>query len=91
MIERKIWEEFKSVLGPLGNTEFNDLKSKNALGKDDLFEYIDSLTELHIIPQEKGLNFKYKIGGIFGEEKTVINKKNDTTYCIPEDEVLGRN
>ncbi len=91
LIEKKICEEFKTVLGPLGNSEFNDLKSKNALGKDDLFEYINSLTDLHIIPQEKGTNFKYKIGGIFGEEKTIINKKNDAAYDAPEDEVLERN
>jgi len=91
LIERKICEEFKTILGPLGNSEFYELKSKNALGKEDIFEYIDSLTDLHIIPHEKGLNFKYKIGGIFGEEKTIINKNNDTTYCTPEEEVLGRN
>lgn len=91
LIERKIREEFKTILGPLGNAEFIDLKSKNALGKDDIFEYIDSLTELHIIPQKKGLNFKNRIGDIFGEEKEIINMKDDTDYCIPEDEVLGRN
>ena len=71
-------EEFESVLGPLGDSEFNDLKTKNALGKNDLFEYIDSLTELHIITQEKGLKFKYIIREIFGEEKTNINMKNDS-------------
>jgi signal transduction histidine kinase len=91
LIESKICEEFKSVLGPLGNSEFIELKSKNALCKDDLFEYIDSLTDKHIIPQEKGSNFKYKIGGIFGEEKTVINNENDTLCDKREDEVLGRN
>ncbi len=91
LIEKKICEEFKTVLGPLGNSEFDDLKSKNALGKDDLFDYIDSLTDLHIIPPEKGINFKYIIGGIFGEEKTIINEKIDTTYNAPEDEVLRRN
>ncbi|KYK33553.1 MAG: hypothetical protein AYK22_06550 [Thermoplasmatales archaeon SG8-52-3] len=90
LIENKICEEFKTVLGPLGNSEFDELKNKNSLGKDDLFEYIDSLTELHIIPEKKGENFKNNIGGIFGEEKTIINKENDTNYCIQEDEVVGR-
>jgi len=90
LIERKICEEFKSILGPLGYSEFNDLKSKNSLGKDDLLNYIDSLTDLHIIPLEKGMNFKNKIGGIFGEEKTVINNENDS-MCDFEDEVLVRN
>jgi hypothetical protein len=91
LIERKICEEFKTILGPLGDSEFYDLKSKNALAKDDILEYIDYLTDLHIIPQHQGSNFKYKIGEIFGEEKTIINKIDDTTYCNPEDEVLGRN
>ena len=91
LIEKKIHEEFKTILGPLGNAEFLDLKSKNALGKDDLFEYIDSLTELHIIPQAKGYIFKNKIGDIYGEEKEIINKKDDTDYYIPNDEVVGRN
>ena len=91
LIERKICEELKTILGPLGDSEFNDLKNKNALGKEDLLEYIDYLTDLHIITHDKGSNFKYKIGEIFGEEKTVINKIEDTTYCNPEDEVLERN
>lgn len=91
LIERKIREEFRTILGPLGNAEFMDLKSKNALGKDDIFEYIDSLTDLHIIPQEKGFNFKNRIGDIYGEEKEIINMKDDTDYYIPEDEVVGRN
>jgi hypothetical protein len=90
LIEKKICEEFRTVLGPLGNSEFDDLKSKNALRKDDLFDYIDYLTDLHIIPLEKGTSFKYKIGGIFGEEKTVINKENNSTYNN-EDEVFIRN
>lgn len=91
LIERKIREEFKTILGPLGNAEFIDLKSKNALGKEDIFDYIDSLTDLHIIPQEKGLNFKNRIGDIYGEEKENININNDTDYYIKEDEVVGRN
>ena len=36
VIERKIKEEFKTILGPLGLGEFNELKSKNSLGKEDL-------------------------------------------------------
>jgi hypothetical protein len=90
LIEKKICDEFKTVLGPLGDTEFNDLKSKNALGKNDLFDYIDSLTDLHIIPINKGTIFKNIIGEIFGEEKTVINKENISNLNI-EDEVLVRN
>ncbi|MCK4995794.1 MAG: HAMP domain-containing histidine kinase, partial [Thermoplasmatales archaeon] len=50
VIERKIKEEFKTILGPLGLGEFNELKSKNSLGKEDLFEYVDSLTGMYIIP-----------------------------------------
>ena len=31
LIEKKICEEFKSILGPLGNSEFDELKNKNAV------------------------------------------------------------
>jgi signal transduction histidine kinase len=71
-IERKIKEEFKTVLGPLGDAEFNELKIKNAINKDDLNKYIDSLTNQYIIPKQSSLNFKIKIGKIFGEERGSI-------------------
>ena len=81
VIERKIHEEFKAVLGPLGEVEFNELKNKNALGKDDLIKYIDSLNGLYILVPEKSEDFKNKIREIFGEEKEAIaEKKNDMLY-----------
>lgn len=78
VIERKIREEFKTVLGPLGVGEFNELKNKNALSKDDIFEYIDSLTEHYILDCDRGLYFKNKVGGIFGDKKGVINNEKYT-------------
>jgi signal transduction histidine kinase len=81
VIERKIHEEFKAVLGPLGEVEFNELKNKNALSKDDLIKYIDSLNGLYILVPEKSEDFKNKIREIFGEEKEAIaEKKNDMLY-----------
>jgi len=88
VIERKIREEFKTILGPLGDAEFDELKSKNALSKDDLFEYIESLTEQYIITPERGIDFKYKIDEIFGDEKDVINKKEYAPNTSLGDEVL---
>ena len=70
--------EFKTILGPLGIGEFNELKSKNALWKDDIFEYIDSLNEKHIITEEQQKGFKNRISNIFGEKKEIINVKEDT-------------
>lgn len=90
-IERKIRDEFKTILGPLGDVEFDELKVKNALNKDDLFAYIDSLTGQFIITKENGTEFKNRIGEIFGEEKEVINDRIDTVYKNFEDEVLKRN
>lgn len=89
-IEKKVREEFKAILGPLGNIEFNELKSKNALGKDDLFEYIDSLTELHILENKQGLDFKSKIGQIFGDEKEDINEEEKMSNNNVLDEVVKR-
>jgi signal transduction histidine kinase len=71
-IETKINEEFKTVLGPLGDAEFNDLKIKNALNKEDLNKYIDTLTKQFIIPNETSQYFKSQIRRIFGEEKIVV-------------------
>jgi signal transduction histidine kinase len=79
-IERKIKEEFETMLGPLGLEEFDDLKNKNALWKDDIFEYIDSLTGQHILTKKQGEDFKNKIGCIFGWEKDIIYKEEDTPY-----------
>lgn len=79
LFERKIHEEFKMILGPLGEIEFNELKNKNALSKDDLIKYIDSLTCLYILVPEKSNEFKNKIMEIFGEEKDMIIKKDDKT------------
>jgi len=76
-IDRKIREEFKTMLGPLGLSEFEELKSKNALSKEDIFEYVDSLAELHIFEPQDSYFFKNKIGKIFGEEKENINGAND--------------
>ena len=90
-IEKKIREEFKTILGPLGDVEFDELKIKNALSKDDLFAYIDSLTGQFIITRANGTEFKNRIGEIFGEEKEIINDRRDTVHENFEDEVLKRN
>jgi len=76
-IERKINEEFKTVLGPLGDAEFNDLKIKNALNKEDLNKYIDSLTNQYIIPNNTSMYFKSQIRKIFGEEKLFLKQNRE--------------
>ena len=67
LIEKKIQEEFKLILGPLGINEFQELKKQNSLDKTDLFSYIDSLEENYIISDEKGDYFKNRIGEIYGD------------------------
>lgn len=89
-IERKIREEFKTILGPLGDGEFNEMKNKNALGRDDLFGYIDSLTEQFIIPPERGLDFKDRIQRIYGYEKDDVINRNENTLDDSLGEVLKR-
>ena len=69
IIERKIKEEFQAILGPLGTGEFQELKHKNSINKNDLFEYIDTLTNEYILPQKRGEKFKDRINQIYGEEK----------------------
>jgi len=67
VIERKIREEFKTMLGPLGIGEFNELKNKNAINKEDIYNYIDTLSRNYILDKEHEIYFKNKIGQIFGE------------------------
>jgi signal transduction histidine kinase len=82
IIDKKVKEEFEIVLGPLGVGEFEELKSKNAINKDDLFIYIESLINQYILNDEMSKIFKNDIGKIFGDEKEVINKKIDTFVNI---------
>ncbi len=77
IIEGKIKEEFKAILGPLGIGEFNELKSKNALWKEDIFEYIDWLTDEYILNYDQGIEFIDRISRIFGKEKKNMNKEDN--------------
>lgn len=82
IIDKKIKEEFETMLGPLGIGEFEELKAKNAINKDDLITYIKSLQNQYIITPDRGELFKNRIGKIFGDEKEVINEKVDTFINI---------
>jgi signal transduction histidine kinase len=67
-IEQQVKEEFITALGPIGEVEFNELKHKHALGKDDLMEYVTILEEQFILRHEHANEFKSSIKKIFGEE-----------------------
>jgi len=82
LIDKKIKEEFEAILGPLGVGEFEELKAKNAINKDDLFIYIESLKNQYILTSDRGELFKNHIGEIFGDEKEDINKNIDTFVNI---------
>jgi signal transduction histidine kinase len=77
-LEKKVKEEFTVALGPMGIVEFNELKNKHALGKQDLFEYIDTLEEQCILRHDHADEFKRNIGKVFGEEYR--NKENETGF-----------
>ena len=79
-IERKIKEEFKTMLGPLGIGEFDELKNKNALWKDDIIKYIDTLMAQYILTDSQGDEFKNRIDKVFGMEKNIITNDNDTGH-----------
>ncbi len=90
-IERKLKEEFKTMLGPLGINEFEELKKQNSIDKIKLIDYVDELKINYIIPDEIGEHFKNRIYEIYAEEKGVINEKKHTPEISDEDEVLKRN
>jgi hypothetical protein len=68
-IEKKLRDQFMIALGPMGIVEFNELRNKHALSKEDLFEYIYSLEDKSILRQKHADEFKINIGKIFGEER----------------------
>ncbi len=88
-IERKLKDHFNTVLGPLGSVEFYELKSKNALLKPDLLEYIDLLAAEYILTPKQSEDFKHRISEVFGEE--IINEKLDALLVDRHDrEVIAR-
>jgi hypothetical protein len=68
-IEKKLRDQFMVTLGPIGVVEFNELRNKHALSKEDLFQYIYFLKDKSILRQEHANEFKRNIGKIFGEER----------------------
>jgi signal transduction histidine kinase len=67
-IEKRVLEEFMTVLGPMGSVEFTELKGKNALHKDDLLTYIESLEDSFILRHDHADGFREHIKDIFGED-----------------------
>lgn len=67
-IEKKVSEVFTVMLGPMGVVEFNELKNKHALGKQDLFTYINLLEKQCILRSTHAEVFRKRISEIFGEE-----------------------
>jgi signal transduction histidine kinase len=68
-IEKKLRDQFMVALGPIGIVEFNELRNKHALSREDLFQYIYFLEDKSILRQEHANEFKRNIGKIFGEER----------------------
>jgi signal transduction histidine kinase len=68
-IEKKVRDEFITTLGPMGEIEFNELKNKHSLSKEDLCEYITLLEEQFILRHEYADAFKRNIGKIFGQDQ----------------------
>ena len=67
-IEKKIRDELINSLGPIGDIEFNELKNKHSLNKQDLIEYVISLENQNILRHTHADDLKTNIGKIFGEE-----------------------
>jgi hypothetical protein len=65
----------------MGTVEFNELRNRHALGKEDLYQYITSLEEQCILRPQHAQNMKKNVGKIFGEEnrKEEIHKIDEMT------------
>jgi hypothetical protein len=73
-IENKIRTELMNSLGPMGEIEFNDLKNKRSLNKDDLMKYITSLENQNVLRHTHADEFRRNIGYIFGDENRKENQ-----------------
>lgn len=78
-IEKKLRDELMDALGPMGIVEFNELKNKHALSKEDLYKYVTSLEDQCILRHKHADDLKRNIGKIFGEEyqKEEIERNNE--------------
>ncbi|MBI4146831.1 HAMP domain-containing histidine kinase [Candidatus Woesearchaeota archaeon] len=58
-IDRKIKEAFKEMLGPIGSSEFDDLRQN--LTHESLRNYVDELRKRNIITPELAEQFKHRV------------------------------
>ena len=72
-LEKKIRNELINTLGPMGDIEFNELKNKHSLNREDLTEYIVLLEKQRILRHTHANDLKINIGKIFGQE----NRKDE--------------
>lgn len=72
-IEKQVKEIFLSILGPMGESEFNELKQGGVL-EEDLMKYVDELARQKIIMNKE--EFKKKIRMVFeGKKEEVVQKR----------------
>ncbi len=65
----------------MGEIEFNDLKNKHSLNREDLIEYAVSLENQRILRHTHANDFKTNIAKIFGQEnRKEENKQNDKEF-----------
>ena len=64
-IEERLLNLFKSVLGPMGESEFEGVGAGSELSKENLFIYVNSLIKKGILKKMEGDMFKKSIGEIF--------------------------
>ncbi len=68
IIEKQIEDLFKDILGPVGVSEFDELKETRQIYKKHLLDYIDSLSRQGIISGRNKQLFKNKIKQIYEAE-----------------------
>jgi signal transduction histidine kinase len=70
-IEKELMSEFIASLGPMGMAEFDELKTNDTIGKEDILNYIDKLSEERILNSVNAEQFKENIRKIFGDERFI--------------------
>ena len=84
-IEEKLESEFKRSIGPMATSVFLELKSKG-LTKENIFGYIDELSNQGIMKKEDGNIFKQSVNEILGYSVS-DGHESETSGKIAEEDI----
>ena len=84
-IQEQLKEMFIKYLGPIGITEFEELKEKQEINKESIIRFIESLIEEKSLNLESGEKMISETSSIFGSKSKITLPKKRQKSKIKED------